>query len=467
MRNEIISPRFEEEFYKGQDVVHQGIRIPLGMDPQEALKKFSRNAQRIIKEGESKGYLFKETQDIDLIGLRSLWFDKDDKTFPEVMDKVDHYGITAWDYDLHKAGGILLRRQGANLFIHQLISSSDDKLNGLPTLLIWEAVKMFYGKFYAIDIGVSYNQKRYQFFQNFAVETYPIILKKPFYVPVIRLSPFRSIEALAPEDMKSPLGSDTTFIPRASYGIYALLKHLDLKPDDEVAVFKTFGSDFISGCVTNQIEKVCKWKLRQINGQTKAVLIIHEFGIRCGNVPVNAFDYSVIEDCAWRNDKVFDKSNYAVFSLQKMFNMNYGGLIEGIKLSDEFLWSVGCLDTVKREMYSRELATLEKGNQVRIDNWRLYHSFVIADGMTPDDCLNYENEIENGWIPTVYLQKFETGEIANDIVARLEEFGIQAGRYWGEPVVYLPIHQNMSEADVEYMFAVVKGYYNSCKDFIK
>jgi hypothetical protein len=462
MRNEIVSPRFEEQSYQGKDVVHRGIRIPLQRPVK--LTELSRNAQRIIKD-QSIEISFREVLDGDLLALKMMWFDQEDVTYPQSMD--GHIGFVAIK-DRAIVGGVLWQKQGKNLFLHQLIADHNGRLLQAPTLLIWHSMRMFGMKeWHSLDIGVSYNPKRYQFFKNFEVETYPIILRKPFYVPVIRLSPFRSIEALAPEDMSAQAGDNTTFIPRASYGIYALLKHLDLKPDDQVAIFKTFGSSFISGCVTQQIEKVCQWRLRQITGQTKAILIIHEFGIECKDVPVNAFDYPVIEDCAWRNDKVFDKSNYAVFSLQKMFNINFGGLIDGIKLSDEFLWSVGCLDTVKREAYARALVTLEKGNQVRIDNWKLYHSLVIADGMTPDDCLDYEKEIVNGWMPTVYLQKFETGEIANAIVARLEEFGIQAGRYWNETVVYLPIHQNMTEAEVEYMFAVVKGYYNSCHAYEK
>lgn len=468
MRNPIVSPFFDEESYKGQDIVHYGVRIPLQKPPNEVAKKFSRNAQRII----SKHWvgLFREMRQEDLAVLRSMWFDQNDSTFPNEIG--EHLGIVGLVDDRVVAGAIWTK-QGNNLFLHQLIAGDEGKDIQMPTRLIWESVNLFNGKYHSLDIGVSYNPKRYEFFKNFAVETYPIILKKPFYVPVIRLSPFRSFELPDGEDEYVFDSDDATFVPRGSYGIYALLKHLNISKGDVVVIVKTFGSDFISGCVTRTIERAgASWVLNgQITPQVKGVIALHEFGIpifqdkdlellkiaHAANVPI-------IEDCAWRWNKVFSFSKYAVYSFQKMFNVNYGGMVTGVKIPDEKLWQWGCLDVVKRDRWTHE-AKKTLGIDQRRRNWDYYHSLVLADGMTPDDCIDYANVRANGWVPTVYLQKFETNEIADAIVDRLEQFGIQAGRYWGEPVVYLPIHQNMSIAETEYMFAVVRGYFNLCRDY--
>ena len=467
-RNQAISPYFQEDNYKGQDVVHYGVRIPLTITPQEALEKFSRNAQRICTK--FLPGMFRELRQEDLSILREMWFDPSDVTFPSEMGK--HVGLVALNWESKVIGGAIWSPEGNNLFLHQLVSGKEGKEAQMPTRLIWESVNAYHGKYHSLDIGVSYNPKRYAFFLNFAVEKYPIILKKPFYIPVIRLSPFRSLEALG--ESKGELGENVTFLPRGNYALYAALKHIGVKQGDEVAIVKTFGSDFISGCVTSTIEKTgATWTLSRagIKDNTKAVVCLHEFGVpvfqerdmqmlawaRENNVPV-------IEDCAWRWSKVFTNSQYAIFSCQKIFNMNYGGLLDGAKISDEQLWEWGCLDVVKRERYAKE-KDLSIGLTQRVANWTLYHELVKADGMMSDDCIDWEQKVKDGWMPTVYMQKFATDEIANDIVKRLEDFGIQAGRYWGEPNVYLPIHQNMSLEEVEYMFAVVRGYFNLCRDY--
>jgi hypothetical protein len=243
-----------------------------------------------------------------------------------------------------------------------------------------------------------------------------------------------------------------TFVPRASYGIYALLRHLDLQKGDEVLIVKTFDGYFVSGCVTKMIEKVCNWSF-ELSSKTKAVLVIHEFGIPCKKELPKGLP--IIEDCAWRVDSL-GIGEYAVFSLQKMYNINYGAFIEGIELTDEFLWSIGCLDTFKRERALR--GHFDANEAKRIENWNYYDSLIKADGMTPF--------AERGdWMPTVYLQTVASDEEAKEIVERLIIFGVQAGVYWGKSAFYLPIHQEMSLKDVEYMFAVVKGYFNSCKDY--
>lgn len=474
MRNPIVSPRFDEAQYKGQDVVHYGIRVPLSMTPPELFAKLPADTRKKIKK--PAGMVYAETKTEDLQELRAMWFDPADPDFPAVMDEEDHWGITARDAEDKMLGAILLRRQGRNLFVHHLVASAEGKAHQAPLNLVWEAVKWFHGRFHSLDMGVSYNPKRYRFFKQFEIETYPIILKKPFYVPVIRLSPFRSIEdkteqKAAKHDWEK---ERVTFLPRGNYAIYAVLKHAGVGPGDLVTIVKTFGSDFISGCVTSTIERTgAEWKLRDIVRQgTKAVIAIHEFGI-----PVyqdrdmdivrhaNALGIPVIEDCAWRSTPVWPWSDMQVFSMQKMMNINYGGMLRGVHIPDDKLWEWGCLDAVKRDMIRYEPVRTE-GAEVRVRNWKRYHEMVLADGMMPDDCYSYERAVGSGdWVPTVYLQKFESDEIANAIVARLEEFGIQAGRYWGEPVVYLPIHQNMTLAEVEYMFAVVRGYFNLCRDF--
>jgi hypothetical protein len=177
----VVNPYFTEDSYKGQDIVHYGVRIPLNIPLEEILRKFSPNTRRMAR----RKLEVRDVTEEDLPRLRSMWFDPNDPTFPS--DLSNHMGLIA------KHGGVLWKPSGKNLFMHQLIADEEGKKLGVPTQLIWESVKKFHGKHHSLDIGVSYNPKRYAFFKNFAVETYPIILKKPFYVPVIRFSPFKGL----------------------------------------------------------------------------------------------------------------------------------------------------------------------------------------------------------------------------------------------------------------------------------
>ena len=174
----------------------------------------------------------------------------------------------------------------------------------------------------------------------------------------------------------------------------------------------------------------------------------------------------IIEDCAWRDDRVFNWSDYWFFSVQKMVNLNYGGILKGINIPDDKLWEYGCLDFVKKERLPQELNNLSVGRAKRVSLWMRYHNLVSADGMIPDDHYDFETAVKDGsWVPSVYIQKLENEKIAGELVERLRDFGIQAGRYWGTNSIFLPIHNNMTEDEVDYMFAVVRGYFNLCHEY--
>lgn len=471
----IVNPYFKEDFYKGQDTVNYGSLIPLDVDPNLLLKQFTRNTRRKIEKHLVSGVRlnFEELKSHHLSALRALWFNPADKTFPDVLDSTLG-GFVVYDKN-EMLGGVIWKANGnGGLFLQQLISNEKGKEVDVPTLLIWNTVTNFYynaqGMYSHLDIGVSYNPNRQRFMQGFAIKKYPVILKKPFYPPVIRFSPFRSFDDL--EHPVYKLKDDMTFVPRASYGLFALLKHLGLGSEDTVSIMKTFHtSPFISGCVTQQIEKVCKWELSDDAGAPqKTILVIHEFGVPFPKEIIENLihrGHTVIEDCAWRTERVSPESQYAIYSAQKMFNINYGGIIEGVHIEDDELWQIGCLDTIKREKFSKEVS-LDCDPAKRVYNWELYNKFAKEFGIVPAWNKMFEAHITTGsWIPTVYMQEIRTLEMARDLRERLEKFGIQAGIYWGTqmPIIYLPIHQNMSAKEVEYMFAVVAGYYNSCRDY--
>ena len=53
-------------------------------------------------------------------------------------------------------------------------------------------------------------------------------------------------------------------------GIYLALLDLSLKQEDEVLILTSSGNQYIPKCVTDTIEKVCKWSMK-ITKKTKAI----------------------------------------------------------------------------------------------------------------------------------------------------------------------------------------------------
>jgi hypothetical protein len=348
-----------------------------------------------------------------------------------------------------------------------------------------------------LDIGVSYRKTLYEFFENFAVEKYPVILQPPFYKPMIRLTPMTRLplnNGNANEGRKllnSIFGENYTIFPRGAYAIYGILKHLNLQPNDIVGIDKTFWLSYLSKCFTNSIEAICKWKIVRTGEEAKdikALFVLHEFGY-----PYNrdlAFKLKgkipIVENSIWsfygeqnNGAKFGDLGDYAIFSLSKVLPLQFGAVLRGISLEKQWIWdNLGCLDEFKEELLLRQLSNfgideIKHYHEQRIKNWKKFDKLVQDDGMMRDDCYEYPQK----YYPAVYLLRvdrhpyylkfIDQGQEAALKVFRekMVEYGIEAGCYYGEPIVYFPMRHPLSDEESEYMFGVVKGLTNLCYNY--
>ncbi|WP_242097947.1 DegT/DnrJ/EryC1/StrS family aminotransferase [Sphingomonas sp. CROZ-RG-20F-R02-07] len=129
------------------------------------------------------------------------------------------------------------------------------------------------------------------------------------------------------------LGQSFSLANSGRHALDLILADLALAPDDVVTIVTTSGSDYVSNCVTSTIERYCRWSMRREPG-TRAVIAIHEWGRACERIG----DYlgtgvPVIEDCAYAfatryadGEQVGRRGDYALFSLTKMFPVNFGGV---------------------------------------------------------------------------------------------------------------------------------------------
>ena len=106
-----------------------------------------------------------------------------------------------------------------------------------------------------------------------------------------------------------------------------------LARNDVVTIFTTSGNFYISSCVTNEIDKFCRWS-RDILPETKLIFVIHEFGYPFINIRrLKEFNLPIIEDCAgsfFSDDKdhtIGRIGDFVIYSFPKMFPLQVGGCL--------------------------------------------------------------------------------------------------------------------------------------------
>ncbi len=112
------------------------------------------------------------------------------------------------------------------------------------------------------------------------------------------------------------------------------LNQYDLDPTDEVMITTTSGNRYISSCVTNEIDKICKWSMK-LSNQTKLIFVNHEFGFCYQELEsLKKYGLPIIEDRALSfssNDKtnsVGNTGDFVIYSLPKFFPVSFGGVLQ-------------------------------------------------------------------------------------------------------------------------------------------
>ncbi|HUH00384.1 MAG TPA: DegT/DnrJ/EryC1/StrS family aminotransferase [Kofleriaceae bacterium] len=224
---------------------------------------------------------------------------------------------------------------------------------------------------------------------------------------------------------------------RGREALSALLVHLELAGDEAVAVLTTSGSRYISGCVTETIERHGRWT-RELESGVRIALVIHEWGFPLAGMAALAEQCAdrgivLIEDCAYAlgtylsGREVGRYGDYALFSLPKFFAIEAGGVL--VSARGERL-PVG----------TNELASLvESPAEIigrRREVWQHYLD-VFGSAAYP--------AAEPG-VPGVFLLR--CAERYRDLKPYLQGQGIEAGFWYGNDYLFLPCHQQMTVADV-------------------
>lgn len=287
-----------------------------------------------------------------------------------------------------------------------------------------------------------------------------------FMRPTYRISPFSTASMTENRHAQAAKCTETWFdsrfpgmrfnwTMRGSEAITLALKNLLLGSDDWVTILTTTGNHYVSGCVTRSIENVCKWN-RQVNTQTAAILVIHEFGSFHQDMQkIYSLGVPVIEDyahCFCTSSPITSQADYIVFSLPKFIPVQYGGiLLSKTEGQNRSAISEGRIQYLE-QVVSNAIPQFPTWCNARVTNFNWLSHYFSQFGCTA------RFKWEQGEIPSVFM--FNTPE---DIkLPQLKQFmqnaGIESSIFYGEQAFFIPVHHKLNADDLEYFAFVWRTY---------
>ena len=294
----------------------------------------------------------------------------------------------------------------------------------------------------------------------------------PYSLPSYRIGPFQTRDISVNHRLPSNYAIDTYLSDRFGgrefgytyNGREAINIALGLcRPakDDVVTILTTSGNYYISSCVTREIEKYCKWS-RQILPETRIIFVNHEFGYPFPDLrSLEKYNLPIIEDCAgsfFSEDKdhaIGRTGDYVIYSFPKMFPLQVGGLLVSKRRDIEPYsgnLTAGMLTYVKnvlseyicsRDLIIDKRITNYLGLRSRFESLNLHERFELAEGS----------------VPGVFM--FLAGSLKIDLSELKKHFwahGVQSSVFYGEEAFFIPVHQALTEADLDYFFEVMRSF---------
>lgn len=293
-----------------------------------------------------------------------------------------------------------------------------------------------------------------------------------FYSPSHRISPFRTSDIsknLALPNNTNIIktlnnrfeGRKWCYTKSGKEGIALALEALGLSSDDCVTIMTTSDNTYISRCVTNEIEKVCHWS-REIQLKTAALFVNHEFGYPFRDLQnLKKYGLPIIEDACHSylsNTEISDMGlvgDFIIFSLPKIYPIQFGGILSynpkyNITHGIEFGTSIENYISSVVSFYQDEL---ELTKLTRLQN---YHGLVSRFAKL--DCRPYFKLMKND-VPGVFLFSVPQGVDLERMKEHGWRHGIECSVFYGEKAFFIPVHQHLSDADLDYFYIVFLNFF--------
>ena len=294
------------------------------------------------------------------------------------------------------------------------------------------------------------------YYEGIFIETSPVLR------PSIRIAPMTNDNLVAPRDGDVSKSMDYlsnrfgqyVLSTKGKRAISEVLEYYQLKSDDIVTILTTSNNLYISGCVTREIEKFCKWN-REVCDKTKVIFFNHEFGYPGRNMKeIAQYGLPIIEDCAHsffdEDQQIGRYSDFVIYSLPKAFPMQVGAVI---KTKKEMSCKVDALvqDNILKN-FSFHINDIEQIKQKRKNNCK-----ILLEGLKDLGVGSFFDDEKA--TPAVFLFRWKNNLNYPDLKDFLQSNGVECSVFYGKPAFYIPCHQNLSSIELEYMVKLIRYWY--------
>ena len=234
----------------------------------------------------------------------------------------------------------------------------------------------------------------------------------------------------------------------------------NLNCNDEVCIITTTGNEYISSCVTNEIEKCCRWK-REISEHTKLIFVIHEFGIVYPNMEdLIELNIPIVEDLSMSlfstNEigRIGKYGDFTTYSLPKFFPVQYGGVLSYNNnkfLKNRIINNSKPFQIDLKKITSFFLSQEKEIIQKRKENYKYFEKLFNDLG------IKSRITFTNKETPSVFMFTSEDLNLSG-LKIFMQKNGVECSKFYGENSFFLPVHQNLSQFDMNYIVNLIKYF---------
>jgi len=288
-------------------------------------------------------------------------------------------------------------------------------------------------------------------------------------LPAYRISPFQTANIARNRALPFSASIDDYFRQRFTgrrfvycesgrQAIHLALRTLELGRQDIVTILTTTGNFYVSGCVTREIEKFCRWS-REIEPQTKALLVNHEFGFAYEELrALRRYNVPIIEDAAHafasnnREQSAGQVGDFVVYSFPKFFPIQTGGLLvfnEHHSIDEALAPSA---KQYVQKVLSAHIDNVADAAKKRRENYDAFTTRFQQLGCTA------RFQLLESSVPGVFMFRTPAGVDLAALKTFVQEHGIESSVFYGEQTFFVPVHERLGAADLEFFAEVVSAF---------
>lgn len=290
-----------------------------------------------------------------------------------------------------------------------------------------------------------------------------------FQRPAFRISPFTTADVSRNAQWPASSGIDDYFAnryPQRAFAytrngreaIYLALQSLNLAHGDCVTILTTTGNHYISGCVTKEIEKFCHWS-RQFESSTKVLFVNHEFGFGYEKLAeLKKHGVCIIEDICHSfasnnsEDTLGKIGDFVIASFPKYFPIQCGALL----WHDRARPIQEMIDPAAKA-YCQTVLSHYQGQIAAIAQQRRANHEYMARRFS-ERGLRARFSLADWDVPGAFMFVVAAQTDLAQMKAFLARQGIQGGGFHKESTYFVPVHQQLGLADMDYICEVAAYY---------